>query len=168
MSVENSRGLAFIRKVLYQLKRDYGLSINVNFRTSSTIDSKTLQKTAIVDSFKIARAILLPSNMERAFVYSLPMIASNKNFTYGALFDLDRRRLIIDAKDIPATVTLDNDMWLIFDGKRYDLEEIHEFEFSSGFMLVVKQATNVVLNNTIKRSYETPLDLVQTVTAVVS
>ncbi len=168
MSVENSRGLAFIRKVLYQLKRDYGLSINVNFRTSSMIDSKTLQKTVVVDSFKIARAILLPSNMERAFVYSLPMIASNKNFTYGALFDLDRRRLIIDAKDIPATVTLDNDMWLIFDGKRYDLEEIHEFEFSSGFMLVVKQATNVVLNNTIKRSYETPLDLVQTVTAIVS
>ncbi len=168
MSVENSRGLAFIRKVLYQLKRDYGLSINVNFRTSSTIDSKTLQKTVAEDSFRIARAILLPSNMERAFVYSLPMIASNKNFTYGALFDLDRRRLIVDAKDIPATVTLDNDMWLIFDGKRYDLEEIHEFEFSSGFMLVVKQATNVALNNNIKRSYETPLDLVQTVTAVVS
>ena len=168
MSVENSRGLAFIRKVLYQLKRDYGLSINVNFRTSSTIDSKTLQKTVVEDSFRIARAILLPSNMERAFVYSLPMIASNKNFTYGALFDLDRRRLIVDAKDIPATVTLDNDMWLIFDGKRYDLEEIHEFEFSSGFMLVVKQATNVVLNNNIKRSYETPLDLVQIVTAVVA
>ena len=166
--MENSRGLAFIRKVLYQLKRDYGLQINVNFRTSSILDTKTLQKTVVEDSFLIQRAILLPSNMERAFVYSLPMIASNKNFTYGALFDLERRRVIVDAKDIPATVDLDSDMWLVFDGKRYDLEEIHEFEFSSGFMLVVKQATNVLLNNNIKRSYETPLDLVQTVTAVVA
>ncbi len=168
MSVENSRGLAFVRKVLYQLKRDYGLQINVNFRTSSILNTQTLIKTVVEDSFIIKKAILLPSNMERAFVYSLPMIASNKNFTYGALFDLDRRRLIIDAKDVPATVTLDNDMWLVFDGKRYDLEEIHDFEFSSGFMLVVKQATNVALNNNIKRSYETPLDLVQTVTAVVA
>lgn len=168
MSVENSRGLAFIRKVLYQLKRDYGLAINVNFRTSSTINSQTLQKTVVEDSFRIARAILLPSHMERSFVYSLPMIASNKNFTYGALFDSDQRRLMIDAKDIPAGVTLDLDMWLVFDGKRYDIKEIHEYEFSSGFMLVVKQATNVALNNNIKRFYETPLDLIQTVTAVVA
>lgn len=168
MSVENSRGLAFIRKVLYQLKKDYGVAINVNFRTSSTINPQTLIKTVVQDSFAIRRAIILPSNMERSFVYSLPMIASNKNFTYGALFDSDRRRIMIDAKDIPAGITLDNDMWLVFDGKRYDFEEIHEYEFSSGFMLVVRQATNVALNNTIKRSYETPLDLVQTVTAVVS
>ncbi len=165
---ENSRGLAFIRKVLYELKRDYGLEVNFNFRTSSTINTQTLQKTVAKDSFRIAKAILFPSNMERSFVYSLPMIASNKNFTYGALFDADRRRLIIDARDIPAGVTLDNDMWLVFDGKRYDLKEIHEFEFSSGFILVVKQATNVIIENNIQRSYEQPLDLVQTVTAVVA
>lgn len=168
MSVQNSRGLAFIRKVLYQLKRDYGIALNVNFRTSSSIDTKTLQKTVVIDSFAVRNAIVLPSNMERSFVYSLPMIASNKNFTYGALFDADRRRIMIDARDIPAGITLDLDMWLVFDGKRYDFEEIHEYEFSSGFMLVVRQATNVALNNNIKRSYETPLDLVQTVTAVVA
>ncbi len=167
MSAVNSRGLAFIRRVLYQLKRDYGTPINFNFRISSTIDPKTLQKTVVEDSFRIERGIVLPSNLERAFVYSLPMIASNKNFTYGALFDVDRRRIMIDARDIPAGEVLDNDMWVIFDGKRYDLEEIHEFEFSSGFMLVVKQATNVILNNLIKRSFETPLDLTQTATAVV-
>lgn len=168
MSVENSRGLAFIRKVFYQLKRDYGVSINVNFRTSSTVNSKTLQKTVVTDSFSVKKAILFPSNIERGFVYSLPMIASNKNFTYGALFDADRRRILIDAKDIPAGITLDLDMWLVFDGKRYDFEEIHEYEFSSGFMLVVRQATNVSINNNIKRSYEQPIDLVQTATAVVS
>ena len=167
MSAVNSRGLAFIRKVLYQLKRDYGTPINFNFRTSSTIDSKTLQKTVVEDSFVISRAIILPSNLERAFVYSLPMIASNKNFTYGALFDVDRRRIMIDARDIPAGIELRKDMWIIFDGKRYDLKEIHEFEFSSGFMLVIKQATNVLLNNLIKRSFETPLNLTQTATAVV-
>lgn len=168
MSVENSRGLSLIRKVLYQMKREYGVTINVNFRTSSTINSKTLQKTTVIDSFCVKRAILFPSSTERNFVYSLPMIASNKNFTYGALFDADRRRILIDAKDIPSGVTLDLDMWLVFDGKRYDFEEIHEYEFSSGFILVVRQATNVSLNNNIKRSYEQPLDLVQTVTAVVS
>ncbi len=168
MSVQNSRGLAFIRKVLYQLKRDYGLEINFNFRLTTSLNTQTLTKTTTYDSFRIANAILLPSNMERSFVYSLPMIASNKNFTYGALFDSDRRRIMIDAKDIPAGVALDLDMWLIFDGKRYDLEEIHEYDFASGFMLVVKQATSVVLENVIKRSYEDPIDLTQTVTAVVA
>ena len=168
MSEQNSRGLAFIRKVLYQLKAQYGLEVNFNYRTSSTIDTKTLIKTTTINSFIVKRCILLPSNMERSFVYSLPMIASNKNFTYGALFDADRRRLMIDAKDIPAGVVLDNDMWLVFNGSRYDLEEIHEYEFSSGFMLVAKQATNVELENNIKQSYEQPLDLVQTVTAVVA
>ncbi len=167
MSANNSRGLAFIRRVLYQLKRDYGLEINFNFRTSSELNSETLQKTVVEDSFIVNRAILFPSGMERSFVYSLPMIASNKNFTYGALFDVDRRRILVDARDIPSSVTLDNDMWLVFDGKRYDLEEIHEFEFSSGFMLVAKQATNVTLNNNIKRTYDTPLDLTQTASAVV-
>lgn len=166
MSVQNSRGLSFIRKVLYQLKAQYGLEVNFNYRTSTSLNSQTLQKTTTVDSFIVKRAILLDSNMERAFIYSLPMIASNKNFTYGALFDADRRRLILDAKDIPDGVTLDNDMWLVFNGNRYDLEEIHEF--SSGFMLVVKQATSVKLENTIKRSYETPLDLTQTAVAVIA
>lgn len=168
MSTQNSGGLAFIRRTLYQLKRQYGQKLIINYRlTGTTYNPETMVKTVTQASFKVERAILLPSNVERSFVYSLPMIASNKNFTYGGNFVVGQRKLIIDAKDIPAGIELTNDMWVVFDGKRYELMEIHEFEFSAAFMLLVKQATNVQLDNLVQKTVYSPLDLTQTATAVV-
>jgi len=87
----------------------------------------------------IARAIVQPARTSRSFVYDLAYISANKDFTSGGFFDATDRRVIIDAADLPADWELDNDQFVIFDNRRFDIKGFYEFEANMGFILMLRE-----------------------------
>lgn len=144
--------LAFISKVLYRLKRRYGNIVDIVWRESSTTNRDTGVKTIVKNSLRLQRVIVLPSQLHREFSYDLAYIAAAKNFTYGAFFDTDTRRFIVDARDLPVDFEIKPGYWLVYDEKRYDVKEAERFEESRGWLVLGKQSENVDPGNVIALS----------------
>lgn len=130
-----------ITKILYRLKRNYGLPAKLRVVN----DSYNIETGVITPSntdYSISRAIISPRRSTRDFVYDLSFIAANKNFTYGGLFDGDQRAIIIDTKDLPAGVRPTQDMIIVFDTEQYDILKIQRAEFDRGYILICKHVAS--------------------------
>lgn len=156
----------FIKHVLYALKRKFGQEIEFIFKVTSTADSRTGKITVTKDSFNIRRGILLPSQLEKEFTYNLTFIASNKNFTYGGLYDTTERRVILSENDLPNQFTPEIGQTLIFESRRWDIKKVQEFQIGRGFFLIVKQVTSINLEQLIQRHAFNDLFVTQTVSVV--
>jgi len=128
------RNTRFISNVLYSLKLRYGG--NVTFlRDTETLNTRTGKKTVTKETWDFNRVIVLPYMEEQKFVYDLSYIANAKNFTYGAVIDTSRRRLILDAKDAGDYEPRMRD-YFTFENARWDVTEVHKFEFETGYIIV--------------------------------
>ncbi len=96
----------FISKdVLYSLKRKYGTPARIRRLKTVANDIETGVQDKVYDIIDIKRAILMPEEMIRKFLYDLSFIAANKNFTYGGFFDNVSRIILIDGKDLKVELT---------------------------------------------------------------
>lgn len=156
--------LRLIENALYRLKRAFGQPIEVVWTVSYTTNDETGKPTVVYDSASVKRAIVLPDKLSTDFAYDLTFIASNKNFTYGGLFDVNRRRVVIHRKELPADFRIDTvGYWLVIKGKRYDIETVESFDNDAGYAIVAKQAEQVDLANLIKRALFSWISFEQTV-----
>jgi hypothetical protein len=130
-----------IELILYRLKREYGLPVAVRKVTKNDSDVQTGKITSEYAVCKIKRAIRLPSDVMRTFVYDLTYVAANKNFAYGGLFDKDTKVFIIDKKDIRIEgVRVDITMLdhLVCKEKKYDIVKLDETEDGTSYMISAK------------------------------
>ncbi len=155
--------LRFIKQVLYTLKRDFGLPANIVWRTSSVPNLETGKLNVSQDSVAVSRAIVLPRVLQRDFVYDLSFIASNKNFTYGGLFDKNSRKVFIDPDDLPAGFEIKIGYWIVFNGVRYEVKTVDTYEQNAAIDMDVSQVDNAILSNLIKKVYYDDLFLDQSV-----
>lgn len=130
-----------ISAVLYRLKREFGLPAQLRV-VNDSYNIETGDVTPANTDYSIRRVIMLPRRSVRDFVYDLSFIAANKNFTYGGLFDVDRRIIIIDAKDLPSGVRPTQDMIIIFATEQYDILEVQRAEMDRGYLLVCKHVAS--------------------------
>ena len=134
-----------IMKIIYHLKRRYGLSLSYYIPTSQTHDPRTGEISRSYDVFVLHRAVILPTSLERHFVYDLAYIAAAKNFTEGAYFDKNIKRIIIDKKDFPAGTIPDLRHHIEFDGTRYEIKAIQVFEDRRSYVFTVEGVINAPL-----------------------
>lgn len=130
-----------VSKVLYSLKRKYLARVIIHRRLSETVDLSTGVKTPVIQDWEIERAILLPNDLSRKFVYDLTFIASNKNFTYGGTFDTGERRLILDANEVPVGFIPNRDDYIVYLSDRYEISDIGTFGENKGWILKIKTLT---------------------------
>jgi len=131
--------LQYIRATLYRMKRSYGLPIDLCQQILGSTNLETGEKDITYMKTHIARAIVQPARTSRSFVYDLAYISANKDFTSGGFFDASDRRVIIDAADLPADWELDNDQFVIFNNRRFDIKGFYEFEANMGFILMLRE-----------------------------
>jgi len=130
------------KKILYRLKRNFGMKITITIPTQNDFDVTTGQVTRAFTTIDIRRGVVLPEKTTRDFAYDLSYIASNKNFTYGGFFDKSKRKIILDNKDLKGNVPSLN--WqCAFQGKNYTVENFTETENNAGYILLC----NIVDNN---------------------
>ena len=131
--------LQYIRATLYRMKRSYGLPIDICQQTLGQTNLETGEKDITYMKAHIARAIVQPARSTRSFVYDLAYISANKDFTEGGFFDSTDRRVIIDAADLPVDWELDNDQFVVYDNRRFDIKGFYEFEANMGFILLLRE-----------------------------
>ena len=100
---------------------------------------QTGQKDITYSKVHIRKVVVQPARQQTSFVYDLAYISANKDFTGGGFFDTSDRRIIIDAADLPTDWVMDNDQFVIFDNRRYDIKSFFEFETNAGYILVIRE-----------------------------
>lgn len=128
-----------IQQTLYSLKRQYGGTLSVYRLNDAETDVRTGRKTIDKDVFVVRRAIVLPVKISREVIRSISQISANKAFVYGGSFDSGLRKFIIDARDLPEGFVFTNDDWLVYNGRRYEIKAIWEFEFGAAWVIVGKE-----------------------------
>ena len=128
-----------IQRTLYSLKRQYGGTVGIYRLGDTQTDVRTGRKTINKDVFVVQRAVVLPVKVSREVIQSISQISANKAFVYGGSFDSGLRKFIIDARDMPEGFVFSNDDWLVYNGRRYEIKAIWEFEFGAAWVIVGKE-----------------------------
>jgi len=133
------RRTRFINNTIYSLKRRYGGKVTFH-RDSETLNTETGKKVVVKQVWKFKKAIVLPYDQSQRFSYDLSYIASNKNFTYGAIFDTSMRRVILDSRDTGEYEPQQRD-YFTMDNRRWDVIDVRKFEFDTGYMVTGQEVT---------------------------
>lgn len=128
-----------IRRIIYVLKRKYGLPLDLYEIQKSDVDVKTGKKTVTKRKVAIQRAVVIPVQIDRKFAYDLSFVAANKNFTYGGFFDTGKRSVLIDKRDLPADFKINNDSKVLFKHKRYSVVSFEEFDHDQAILLTMQR-----------------------------
>lgn len=120
-----------IQTALYTLKRQFGGSVDVCHLLDSTADPKTGAVSQQTVTTRINRAIVLPVKISREVIKGISAVKQ-----VGTI-DTGRRQFIIDRRDAPSLM-LKKDDWLVYDGGKYAIESIEEYEFKSAWVVTAK------------------------------
>lgn len=133
--------LSFVRRVIYKMKRSYGMPITYHqiLPDSHAIDPSTGAKINAYRAINIKRAIVLRAREFRSFVYDLAYISANKDFTTGAFFDPEDRKVIIDGKDVPATFNPNPEDFIVFKASQYNVSEVYSIEDGYSWMFLARR-----------------------------
>lgn len=125
-----------IKKIIYGLKRRYGLFITLFEPGTPVRDLEAGTETIAWTQYSVNKAILLPDNSQREAIYRAFALGQGK---LGVFFDTKTRMLIIDGKDLSVEPTKD---WVVqFENKRYEIKSVEEAEASSAFVLIIEHLT---------------------------
>lgn len=127
-----------IKLILYRLKRQFGVKVDVYCPLSQDHNVSTGVVTKTYDIYRIRRVPVFVGKMMREFIYDLAFIAANKNFTLGMFFETDMRLFLIDRKDLPKGVTINNRCHLIYRHRRYEISLIEPTEGDRGYLIIGK------------------------------
>lgn len=148
-----------IRQCLYSLKKEYGAGpLHVYTFSGSTVNLETGAKTQTKTVTVVRVAIVLPAKVTRGVVQTISMISANKAFVYGGNYDSRARTFIIDRRDAP-DLTLKDDDWLVFNGRKYEIKSIQEFEYDTAWVVVGRELIGEVPEQIHLLSVDHLLDL---------
>ena len=144
----------YVNTVLYRLKQDYGITIGIYRLIVGTPNYLTGAKDVSNQLIKqILKAILLPTRDIQKFQYGLSFIAANKNFTYGGVFEVGDREVIIDSKDLPKDFNFQDGDYLVFEKQRYNIVERVHFDFKAFYLIVRRTQEELprqIISKTVK------------------
>lgn len=123
-----SRRAREMRRTLYSLKRERGEKVQIHQIVVNDGNLKTGSITKSYLTHRIKKAIVLPVDSTRNFVYDLAFIAANKNFTGGGFFDKSTTMVIIDDKELPRGIKIVNNDYCSISGVTYKVSKAVFFE----------------------------------------
>lgn len=156
-----------IRQSLYSLKKEYGggpFLIHTYHGTDTNLD--TGEKLVSETVTKLRRVISLPARLSRELVQSISQISANKEFVYGGTYDVRQRTFIIDRRDCPGLVLKDDD-WFVFNGRKYEIKSIQEFEFDTAYVVVARHLAGEDSGSTYRPTITETLSLADEASAIV-
>lgn len=129
--------LIFIRELLYELKRDYGVPVEFFRDRSSSTNLQTGLKVVDKYNFIIQKVIKINSNAIRDAIYNAAFTQADRNFTYGATFDKTTERLIVDSRDIVNNFMFELEDYATIGNNRYIVKSIESLRSNAGYILTV-------------------------------
>lgn len=126
-----------MRAVLYSLKRQYGDRIDIYSQLSVSSDARTGERNIECGVTVIDRAIILPASVLRREIRGISLISANKQLVMGGGYDNVSRVFIIDREDAP-DLEIQKDDWIVYGGRKYEIDKFDEFEFDSAWIIAGK------------------------------
>jgi len=157
-----------MRRALYRLKREYGNLAHLYRVTSATNNVQTGEIEKTYQVIAIKRAILLPERLTRKFSYDLTFLAANKNFQYGAYYDLGVRDVIIEMRDLPKGLDIKLDWSLVYNHKRYEIRERNLYDYNLAVYMVCHEVENQLPFEWHNKDVNTEIELFEQVEGVKS
>lgn len=148
----------FIRQVIYNLKRRYGVSVELHQISDSEVDLATGEKTIQQVVYKIRKAILLPRQFEKVD----DSILGETRRRFVGLLVSNRRTIIIDMRDYPASYELGANDYVIISDCRYNLNSVEFFDHRLAAILTVTEVDGEIATRTAKESLQSSLTLSNT------
>ena len=128
-----------IRQALYQLKKDYGMPIDIYKLVGSETDARTGERVVTKTVTHVRRAIVVPSKMDRIANQTISLISANKQFVTGGHYDASQRDFIIDRRDVPALPELTADDWIVYNRRKYQVKTVENFEVDAGWVVTARE-----------------------------
>lgn len=160
MTTDNSQW-RFLRKALYNLKRDYNVQATVCQVLDTVTQYTTGKRTISRNLYHIRRAIMLPAEEQRKVEQGIAHLSTNKWFTSQAGFDLEEALFIFDAKDLPDGFRFNIDDFIIVDGEYHKVTEVDEYEYDAGWVIKTHLDKGAVFTATLDVFAESTLMLSQ-------
>ncbi len=148
------RQTRFIRRVLYSLKKEYGFDITFHKMTGQILDTELGTSEQTFKIKRVKRAIVLPASKQATFEYDLAFIAAAKNFTYGGSYQTSLRKIIVDKQDL-GDYEIENNDYIIWNEKRWEVAKISSFELETGFIVHIRQVDGTVRYKITEMDLET-------------
>lgn len=142
MTRPNYNLIRFIRRNIRMLKKEYGGPITIYKLNTATTNLQTGAKEVDRDSLFIRRAVVLPNRLTRDVLQPISLISANKKVVQGGTYDPGQRTFIIDRSDA-SDWDLSQDDWLVYEGKRYDIKTIDEFEQKTAWLIIARELEGV-------------------------
>ena len=128
-----------LRKVMYQLKRQYGSGpVDIYQMVSEGTNLQTGIKTRVADVTRVRRAVVLPEKLEKHVERSISVISADKQSVFGGYYNTGSTIFMIEQKDVPDLLLTTED-WLIHDCVKYNVEHFDEFEFGSLWVISARR-----------------------------
>lgn len=158
-----------IKRTLYDLKHRYGNEIQIYRLASASTDYQTGVKSGTVSVVDIRKAVVLPTQEIRRFFASIAFITASKQFLAPGNqgYDQSRRGFIIEHQDIEEVspgFEFQPEDWIVYRGRRYDVEIIERLEFDTGWMIIGKELKGTVPERIISLNTSDAIDFDEDVT----
>lgn len=124
------------KKIIYKLKRKFGVPISVSVIIGQTNNYKTGKVVTSRDTVNIRRAVLLPrdTKMQETAPRSF-------SFDFGGYVDLEKRTLVIDKKDLRG-YALTSEMRITYNGLDYGIDASSLSEDETGYTATLYHVPN--------------------------
>lgn len=132
--------------MVYFLQREYGQSISLRRTENDATDLVTGQQYSDLIIVDIKRAAFLPAQIARQFARTQTDTSRDQDFSYGGFFDTRTRFILINRRDIPNTFPIDQNMHLVFDSRRYQVDKIFDFEQNEALMLLATAMDGAIVD----------------------
>jgi hypothetical protein len=138
--------LVFIRRALYELKKRYGLPIDVYRLASTETNLATGERTRVLSKTSIVRAIVMDAQLWTRFHYDLAYIMAARQFSMGGFTDSAERVFIIDRDDLASDFQINTTDYIVFDGKKYEIKSCVDYEERAAYLVTGRHTPNEPIN----------------------
>jgi hypothetical protein len=146
------------RLALRLLQRQYGDRVDVYHLVSSESDPRTGQRQEQIEVTPRVTAIVLPNRTSLQELRGISLISANKRIVQGGQYEGSVQNFIIDSRDLPETPTTDD--WLVYQGRRYDFEEIGQAETVASWVIQGRAVSGRAVNQVFVVGSESLLSVV--------
>lgn len=127
------------KDIIYKLKRSYGKVAYLRKPTTNQNNRQTGEVVRTFSVYRVNKAVVLPIEIMKSFIYDLTYVAANKNFTYGAFFDKGSSFVLIDSSDLYTTIDESIDH-LVIDQQKFEISKSEKSD--SYWYMMVKSLGN--------------------------
>ncbi len=156
-----ANSLVFIRRSLYQLKRQYGNPLSLSRQVIGQPDMETGAKSTTSIKMQIDLAIIMPVKAETLAFYTNSLLKAGREFAIGGFQDQDMKTVIIDGQDLPDNFEILQNDYAVYRHKKYEISKIEKLEEDSGYLLTLKGIAGMEPNEVHEASVYQSIRIIQ-------